>query len=597
MPRVSVIIPVYNTEKFIEKCLDSVCNQTLSDIEIICINDASTDNSLEILKHYASQDNRIQIINFEENKGAAVARNTGIDAATGEYIGFVDSDDFVDLDFYEKLYDKAAVENADVAKGNIVQILENGAVKSIYDYDINDEIKINKAYFYHSFTSAIYKKKVIDLFGIKFPDKIFHFEDPYFSIVVAIHCNKILIEDRVNYYYLKNSTSETSRLINAETIDNIHNSIKLITDYLNKSDVSSLHYNIVKNFIKLYVYSLCKQLRFDKDLHAQVIFILKELEYKFQNKVLPSLEPKFIDPVVIQNGYSYYDLINHNKNMIKILINYIKPSFLYKSAILTPIHLGRVVAMYESKDGFISTEDLKWLLDNCIGDDDFDGNISNLNRRVGFLTGTYWAWKNYAKLGSPEYFGSFGYRRLFAWDFLNNLTEYDLFIPEKRILNSTIKKQFIDFHGEELYEATLNLFKKVYPDEYLNLIEYLKQDKGYYYEIYVMKKDLFFNFCKWIFKLLFKYMEIYNSHFIQSINSLNVIKGDNETNKSELRDVAFIMERLTGYFLYKMTKDINIKYKEVEVFLTEKKSKCNKDKIFAQLRNNINMKREHACQQ
>ena len=94
MPKVSVIIPVYNTEKYLKKCLDSVCNQTLSDIEIICIDDCSTDNSLNILKEYTLKDNRIKLIEFKENKGAAVARNTGIDEAKGEYIGFIDSDDY-----------------------------------------------------------------------------------------------------------------------------------------------------------------------------------------------------------------------------------------------------------------------------------------------------------------------------------------------------------------------------------------------------------------------------------------------------------------------------------------------------------------------
>ena len=119
MPKVSVIIPVYNTEKYLRRCFDSVVNQTLSDIEIICINDCSTDNSLEILQEYASKDKRIKLIDFKVNKGAAIARNIGIDAATGEYIGFVDSDDFVDLDFYEKLYKKAAETGADAVKGKL----------------------------------------------------------------------------------------------------------------------------------------------------------------------------------------------------------------------------------------------------------------------------------------------------------------------------------------------------------------------------------------------------------------------------------------------------------------------------------------------
>ena len=119
MSKVSVIIPVYNTEKFLRKCLDSVCNQTLQDIEIICINDCSTDGSLEILREYAGKDNRIKLIELLENCGAAKARNIGIDIAEGEYLGFVDSDDFIDLDFYKKLYGKAKETDADAVKGKL----------------------------------------------------------------------------------------------------------------------------------------------------------------------------------------------------------------------------------------------------------------------------------------------------------------------------------------------------------------------------------------------------------------------------------------------------------------------------------------------
>lgn len=123
MPKVSVIIPVYNTEKFLRKCLDSVCNQTLQDIEIICINDCSTDGSLEILREYARKDNRIKLIELLENCGAAKARNIGIDIAEGEYLGFIDSDDYIDLDFYENLYAKAIETSADVVKGSDMLII------------------------------------------------------------------------------------------------------------------------------------------------------------------------------------------------------------------------------------------------------------------------------------------------------------------------------------------------------------------------------------------------------------------------------------------------------------------------------------------
>ena len=139
MPKVSVIIPVYKTEDYLRKCLDSVCNQTLKDIEIICINDCSPDGCLEILKEYASKDERIKIIDFKENKGAACARNAGIDAAQGEYLGFVDSDDFIDLDFYEKLYIKAKETNAQIVKGVFNTIAGKHSFKTS-----NEKIKSNK---------------------------------------------------------------------------------------------------------------------------------------------------------------------------------------------------------------------------------------------------------------------------------------------------------------------------------------------------------------------------------------------------------------------------------------------------------------------
>jgi len=103
MPRVSIIIPVYRTENYIRQCLDSVVNQTLTDIEIIVIDDGSPDNSGRIADEYAARDKRIHIIHTE-NRGAGSAKNTGLDSATGEYIGFVDSDDWVSDDYFLALY-------------------------------------------------------------------------------------------------------------------------------------------------------------------------------------------------------------------------------------------------------------------------------------------------------------------------------------------------------------------------------------------------------------------------------------------------------------------------------------------------------------
>ena len=106
MPKISVIIPCYNVENYLDKCIESILTQTLSDIEIICINDGSEDNSLELLNNYASSDKRFTIIN-KKNEGVGIARNTGLAIAKGEYIYFVDPDDWIENnEVFEKIYTK-----------------------------------------------------------------------------------------------------------------------------------------------------------------------------------------------------------------------------------------------------------------------------------------------------------------------------------------------------------------------------------------------------------------------------------------------------------------------------------------------------------
>ncbi len=114
MPKVSVIIPFNNVENYIKECLDSVLNQTLTDIEVICVDDASDDGTLNIVKELANKDNRIRLIELSERKGQGYARNRAIEIATGDYIGFVDSDDFVKPEMFKLLYEKALENDNDI---------------------------------------------------------------------------------------------------------------------------------------------------------------------------------------------------------------------------------------------------------------------------------------------------------------------------------------------------------------------------------------------------------------------------------------------------------------------------------------------------
>ena len=246
--KVSIIIPIYNTERYLRKCLDSVCGQTLQDTEIICVNDCSPDNSLSILEEYSRNDNRIKVINFAKNKGVSVARNAGIKAASGEYIGFVDSDDFIDLDFYEKLYNKAVKTNADAVKGKMcIKDQQKNFEKSLF-YDINEDIESNFAYFYHSFTTAIYNTIFIKKNNIRFPENILTFEDPYFSIKAGFIYKKVEVVNNTFYHYFDNENSLTKEM-NYKHVASAIESIVSLGQMLNDSSVDIAHYTIVYDFL------------------------------------------------------------------------------------------------------------------------------------------------------------------------------------------------------------------------------------------------------------------------------------------------------------------------------------------------------------
>lgn len=193
MPLISVIIPIYNSEKYLKKCLDSIINQTLKDIEIICVNDGSTDNSLKILQKYKEKDDRIQIFNIK-NHGAAYARNLGIKNAIGEFIGFCDSDDYVDNKYFETLYSYS--KNYDIIRGVRVIGKNNAHVKNEYGCII----------------PSIIKRKFLLQTGILFPTERKTGEDSYFKRQLFKKTNKIFEcpEIDINYHYMKREGSLSS---------------------------------------------------------------------------------------------------------------------------------------------------------------------------------------------------------------------------------------------------------------------------------------------------------------------------------------------------------------------------------------------------
>ena len=166
---VSVIVPVFNVEKYLPKCIESILNQSYKYIEVILINDGSTDSSEDICNKYKLKDNRIRVIN-KINGGLSSARNKGLDVAKGKYVIFVDSDDFIDKDMIKNLLEVAITQNADIVQGGFQTVYEDGKIKRKYEYNemvFDTKTKILDAYFKQDLINVIvcnklYKSKLFN---------------------------------------------------------------------------------------------------------------------------------------------------------------------------------------------------------------------------------------------------------------------------------------------------------------------------------------------------------------------------------------------------------------------------------------------------
>ena len=210
MRKISVIIPVFNTAKYLSNCLDSVLSQSLIDIEVICINDGSTDNSLEILNDYASRDDRITVIN-QKNAGLSACRNRGVEHSSSQYILFLDSDDYIKKDCLEKLYDISKSQSLDVLMFKLINFNDETNEKSTYNYfdmpflkkmvgeNVFNWMDIENRLFDISVTAPgkLFKRDLIK--DIDFPEGLI-FEDNLFFTKVALKANRMYFLDEYIYF-------------------------------------------------------------------------------------------------------------------------------------------------------------------------------------------------------------------------------------------------------------------------------------------------------------------------------------------------------------------------------------------------------------
>lgn len=210
--KLSIIIPVYNTAVFLQQCLDSILNQELEDIEIICVNDGSTDRSLEILENNAQKDSRIIIIN-QENQGVSVARNNGLKNAKGEYVGFVDADDFISKNYFSQFLNESDYD--------LIAIKPQGFAKLLSSYLDTEKIKcalaeeMLKQDDFNAVWSKVFKNKIIQKYHISFPVGMRLGEDAHFIFNFLQYASSLrFLENASGYFYRENVDGATKREVN-----------------------------------------------------------------------------------------------------------------------------------------------------------------------------------------------------------------------------------------------------------------------------------------------------------------------------------------------------------------------------------------------
>jgi len=242
-PKVSIIIPAYNSSEYIDKCLISLIKQTLKEIEIIVVDDGSSDNTVEICNKYSNIDTRVKLIKQEHKKQGA-ARNNGTNQAKGEYIGFVDSDDWVDTDYYEKLYNAAKKYDSDIALATNIRI-GNGKTKKRLDIkeekfvtSFQDKLDIGRQPTNPCPTNKIYRASMLKNNNITWQEGVFC-EDKLFTIQAVYFANGIVSVPNTYYYYYRNMTS-TVNSKSKEHLEKValdkNNARKAVIEFLREKD-------------------------------------------------------------------------------------------------------------------------------------------------------------------------------------------------------------------------------------------------------------------------------------------------------------------------------------------------------------------------
>ena len=321
MPKISVIIPVYNVEQYLRECLDSVVSQTLSDIEIIIINDGSPDNSINIIREYEKKDSRIVVID-KKNEGVGKARNDGLRRATGEYIAFMDSDDYYPTEnVLEVLYNTAKENNVKVCGGRKVKLETDGSLnhdeKCFTEYDLSFEPSGKCKYadygYDYGYWQFIFSRKMLIDNDVFFPPYR-RFQDPPFFVKAMITAGEFYMCDMESYCY---------RMVPSAAKLNISKTTDLLSglkDNLNMSaeaGIWKLHYLTAMRLYRDASFMAAKNIN-EKDFSALLSKIIKTMSFVNEAKLLEegyNLPQPYLPEVFtyLQDATVKYERLRNNK--------------------------------------------------------------------------------------------------------------------------------------------------------------------------------------------------------------------------------------------------------------------------------------------
>lgn len=518
---ISIIIPCYNVASYIDRCFQSLLVQTIGfdKLEIILIDDCSTDDTWSKLTAIeAAYPESVMIIHCDENGHQGMARNIGMEYASAPYIGFVDSDDWLEPDMYEKLYEKISVHHCDIAmcanwrdyglSPDLPEPKQTGREDRIFQIDTVEKRKTFLACgsIGYGVWDKLYTRELLLDHDIFFPEHL-AYEDHFFSILLYFYAEKIyMLEERLYHYFVNPAstvlTPDASHHFNILTVDKM-----MWAECERRGFLDTYRKEVEYQFLCLcYLASLkmislrLTQLPYDFFLQLKEETLKRVPDYHANPYIKEYVTPLNQSLLgLLDYPISEADLQtvcaslrqNYIKNTLSIFVMTHVSFNPPPNPIYHPLHVGHAVH-----------DDLGYP-----GDDTGD-NISALNKYYSELTGLYWAWKN---VQNTEYIGLCHYRRYFLnkdrrvmnkSDFMPILAEYQVIISQCAPAEKSYRDTYAQAHNIHDLEAVGEAIARLYPDCVPIFNEVLSSNKLYCGNLFVTSKELFDDYAAWLFSIL-----------------------------------------------------------------------------------------------